>query len=144
MKTINNLFSAAIITSFVLMTTALSAQKTISQVIESDTNSNVIFQTTDEVEVLEWNNEYIKVETIITAEKVRPHILEEIAQSNVFELNAQQNENGLLLNAPAQRKSVKVNNVQIEWTVTYKVYVPTATNVVQSSNNVHTELIASN
>lgn len=123
-----------VILSF-LLTTGVSAQKTIMQKMVFEDNSQIVFETRDNVEVVEWDEFYTRVHISIDCGKhVAAQTLDYIISRDVFKLDYVQKDGTIKLSAPNEHKIITINGTPFEWGVSYKVFVPKNTALITNDD----------
>lgn len=119
--------------AIVLVSTQGIAQssKTITQSIPLDGANEVVFNIPAKVELVEWNNDYMRVETTVTLAHLSETILKSIIMSGRYHLDAKNVDGVVTLTSPKSELVVMVGGKEMMDEVSYKVMLPKKTNFVQ-------------
>lgn len=107
------------------------SSKTITQSIPLDGANEVIFNIPAKIELVEWNNDFMRVETTVTLAHLSETILKSIIMSGRYHLDAKTVDGVVTLTSPKADLVVMVGGKELIDEVTYKVMIPKKTNLAQ-------------
>jgi hypothetical protein len=125
MKTL--VFIAMLLTVMIANTFA-QAEKTFVRTIELDEDAPVVeLVTTNEVEVVRWNEGTVRIVTNVNTPYITERELQAIAKVGryTWEVEFHEEENLLLLELPNLEKIIKINEIDLEEEIDIILYLPT-------------------
>ena len=118
----------AMLLTVMIANTFAQADKTFVRTIELDEDAPVVeLVTTNEVEVVRWNEGTVRVVTNINTPYITERELQAIAKAGryTWEVEFHEEENLLLLELPNLEKIIKINEIDLEEEIDIILYLPT-------------------
>lgn len=111
------------------LTFAQQAEKTLVKTFNLHGNNVVKLDVNGPVEVRTWKNPTMRVQMTISLENGSNALLKSLVQSGRYNLRSTQGEEGLVVNAPAFKREVKLGETLIQENLSFVIYAPENTSV---------------
>jgi len=108
---------------------AQQAEKTLVKTFNLHGNNVVKLDVNGSVEVRTWNSSTMRVQMTISSENGSNALLKSLVQSGRYNLRSTQGEEGLVVNAPAFKREVKLGETLIQENLSFVIYAPENTSV---------------
>lgn len=108
---------------------AQQAEKTLVKTFNLHGNNVVKLDVNGPVEVRTWNSSTMRVQMTISSENGSNALLKSLVQSGRYNLRSTQGEEGLVVNAPAFKREVKLGETLIQENLSFVIYAPENTSV---------------
>ncbi len=108
---------------------AQSAERTLVKSFNLKGNSSLVLDLEGDVDVQHWNNDLVRVQININVENVSDAILKSLIVAGRYNLNSTEGEDGLVINAPALEKEVKLRGQLLKENLSYTIYAPESVSV---------------
>lgn len=108
---------------------AQQAEKTLVKTFNLHGNNVVKLDVNGPVDVRTWNSSTMRVQMTISSENGSNALLKSLVQSGRYNLRSTQGEEGLVVNAPAFKREVKLGETLIQENLSFVIYAPENTSV---------------
>ncbi|MCH2084271.1 MAG: hypothetical protein MK226_17880 [Saprospiraceae bacterium] len=112
-----------------ILSFAQQAEKTLVKTFNLHGNNVVRLDMNGPVEVRTWKNPTMRVQMTISSENGSNALLKSLVQSGRYNLRSTQGEEGLVINAPAFKREVKLGKTLIQENLSFVIYAPENTSV---------------
>ena len=112
-----------------ILSFAQQAEKTLVKTFNLHGNNVVRLDINGPVEVRTWKNPTMRVQMTISSENGSNALLKSLVQSGRYNLRSTQGEEGLVINAPAFKREVKLGKTLIQENLSFVIYAPENTSV---------------
>jgi hypothetical protein len=129
MKNLKSYILATLLLFVGSLTFAQQAEKTLVKTFNLHGNNVVKLDVNGPVEVRTWKNPTMRVQMTISLENGSNALLKSLVQSGRYNLRSTQGEEGLVVNAPAFKREVKLGETLIQENLSFVIYAPENTSV---------------
>lgn len=107
--------------------TFAQTQKTLVKTMAVEaTNYEAIFDLTGTVDVVEWENETIRLVTTITAENIEEQVLKAlvIAGRYQYQMEVDETAKTITIDMPKKERTIFINGADLDDQLDFKIYIP--------------------
>lgn len=108
---------------------AQSAERTLVKSFNLKGNNSLVLDLEGDVDVQHWNNDLVRIQININVENVSDAILKSLIVAGRYNLNATEGEDGLVINAPALEKEVKLRGQLLKENLSYTIFAPESVSI---------------
>ena len=101
-----------------------TAEKTLVKSFNLKGNQLVILDLAGQVEIIDWSNDLMRMNMTVSLENGNEGMLKSLVQVGRYNLNSEEEDSGLLVNAPNLQRQITVRGNEIKENISYIVYKP--------------------
>lgn len=110
------------------LTFAVSAQVTptisFMKTFELQGQQTCLIEADGNVQFLEWGNDFVRVEMSVSVTNFTIYVLQRLAEAKRYRLEARYEGSDLVIFAPALQRNAKINGIEVNEVINFKVYTP--------------------